>query len=130
MPATKIPSSIIVGPYTATPVAATSLDLTFAAADPTNGNYFSPDLPNGDILIVWNQDSSSHHFTLTSQQDSPFLRTGDITSYVVGAGVVSFYNLQAGVSDTSTDSIEGWQTAGQVLFSADSAEIFFAVVAR
>jgi hypothetical protein len=83
-------------------------------------------------LVVWNTDSGSppptHHFTLTSQPDAPFLRTGDITNYAVGAGVISVFNLEP---DTTTGAATGWvNNFGQILFSADSANVYFAVIER
>lgn len=131
MAATQVFTTPIIGPYTTTPVTATGLDVAFTAADPTNGNYFNVDTPNGDVLIVWNTDSSSHHFTLSSVVDSPFDRTGDITSYVVGAGIISMYNLECGVSGTADTAVVGWSNNfGQILFSADSALIKFAIIER
>src|ERR1700730_166120 len=131
MPPTVITTEAVVGPYTATPVAANFLDIAFTAADVANGNSFVVDA-NGDILIVWNTDTASHNFTLTSQTDSPYLRVGDITTYAVGAGVVSMYNLQPnvdGAPSIATSLVPGWTDFfNTVYFSADNALVKFAII--
>lgn len=124
MAATLIFTESIEGPYVVTPVGAGDLVVSWTAADPVNGNYFTWDAPKGDILFAWNTDYSvSHNFTLTSVEDSPFLRTGDITNYAIPAGTVMAFLL---------NTASGWGTPlGSVFninFSADSALVQFAII--
>ena len=124
MAATQIATTPIFGPFATLPIAATSLDVAFVAGDPVNGNFFIWDSPYGDILIAWNTDSSPHHITITSQPDACAGRTGDITNYVIGAGVFSVYDFPG-------PSATGWaNTFGHILFSTDSALGKFLILER
>src|SRR5579863_9076738 len=97
--ATQIAVQPIAGPYPVVPVAPASLDLAFVAAD-VSGNFFTADAISltvgsnsigGDILLVWNTDAAPHNLTITSQPLNG--RSGDITSYAVGAGVISAFKF-------------------------------------
>ena len=105
------------GPYGA--VVANALDLTWTPADATNGNSFP--LTGSEILLIWNTDSAAHTFSITSVADN-FGRTGDVTTYSVGAGVISSYSFRAGAN--------GWiQSDGTVhLPAASSALLKFCVL--
>lgn len=130
MSATLIFTESIVGPYTATPVGAGDLNISWTAADPVNGNYYVYDAPDGDILLAWNTDYGvAHNFTLSSTTDSPFLRLGDIT-YSLTAGQIMAYNLGEFPSNVPT----GWATqlgsTFNIQFLADSATVMFAIIQR
>ena len=72
--------------YPALPVTATSLDVGEITANDTNGIDF---VASGrEIIIAHNTTGGALTFTLVSVAD-PFGRTGDITSYSVGAGLFS-----------------------------------------
>jgi hypothetical protein len=125
--ATQIVPQPIVGPYPTLPVTAASLDLAFVAADVT-GNFFTADQISvtvgagsigGDILLVWNTDAAPHNLTISSQPLNG--RTGDITSYVVGAGVISAFKFS---------QLAGWQSGSTVTFTADNALVKLAVLTR
>lgn len=120
MPRTNIASQTPVGPYpSGGAVSPGALDLTMTAADTSNHNeaVFS----GRDLLIVQNTDSASHNLTITSAPDEHG-RTSDIATYAVGAGKISVFSFRNGAA--------GWQQAdGHIYFQADSALIFFAVLA-
>jgi hypothetical protein len=125
--ATQIAVQPVVGPYPTVPVTAASLDLVFSPADIT-GNFFTADpislsVSNGsiggDILLVWNTDAAPHNLTITSQPLNG--RTGDITSYVVGPGVISAFKFS---------QLAGWQSGSTVSFTADNVLVKLAVLTR
>jgi hypothetical protein len=119
MPNTPITTQPVIGPYNSTPVSALGLNITFTTADVANGNCFAAD-SEGDILIAWNTDTSSHTLTISSQPDSPFLRTGDVTAYALGAGLIAMWDFS---------SQSGWvDLFGNINFSASSATVKFAVI--
>lgn len=105
------------GPYGT--VAANALDLTWTAADTSNGNDFP--LTGAEILLVWNTDSAAHTFSITSVADA-LGRSGDVATYSVGAGVISAYSFRGGTA--------GWQqTDGNVhIPAASSAMLKFCVL--
>jgi len=133
MPATPISTQTVQGPYVVTPLSAGSLDATFTAADVSNGNSFVCDA-NGDILIVWNTDSSSHNLTITSQEDTPYLRTGDITNYSLSAGDIAIFNFEpnvGGAPSTPSSEVPGWTDSfNNIFISADNALVKFAIISR
>jgi hypothetical protein len=123
------------GPYPTLPLASTSLDLTFAAADDVNGNFFTADpltvvVPQGTItgatvggnlILVWNTDTAPHTISISSQPDAAG-RSGDLSSYTVGAGVISAFKLS---------QVLGWADGfGNVSLTADSALVKFAIIQR
>lgn len=130
MPVTAITTQAIAGPFPTLPVAATSLDLVWTAGDPANGNEFAADnlvtsgpqgSIGGDILLAWNTDTNPHNLTLQSQPDAQG-RSGDITNYQVGAGVISAFKYS---------EFTGWSDVnGNVLLTTDSALVKFAIVRR
>jgi hypothetical protein len=131
---TLIATQPIAGPYPSLPVAAASLDLAFTAADAVNGNYFVADqfsynsaapgiVPlgsiGGDYLLVWNPTGGALTFTLTSQPVNG--RSGDITSYSVGAGVISAFKFS---------NLAGWQDGSNNVYFLGAAGLMFAVLQR
>jgi len=125
--ATEITVQPVVGPYPAVPVAAASLDLACVAADVT-GNFFTADQiavtvgsgsVGGDILLVWNTDTNPHNLSISSQPLNG--RSGDITSYAVGAGVISAFKFS---------QLAGWQLGSVVSLLGDSALVKLAVISR
>lgn len=119
MARTNIAAQTPVGPYPAGgTVSAAALDLAWVTADAVNLNEFI--FSGKEILLVWNPDASAHHVTLTSVADARG-RSDDVTSYSVGAGVISAFNFRSGS--------EGWQQSdGHIYISSDSALVKFAVV--
>jgi hypothetical protein len=107
---TLVATQAVQGPYPSLPVTAASLDLVFSAVDAVNGNYFVADpitqngpqgTIGGDVLLVSNPTGAPLTITFTSQPLNG--RSGDITSYSIGAGVTSAfkYSLLAGWADGS-----------------------------
>jgi|SRR5579862_4515064 len=99
------------------PFVATVPTLTFAAADPSNGNLFA--MSKGDILLIYNSGGSSYTFTLTSVADQ-HARTGDIAAQSITAGAFAVY----GPLD-----FPGWQqTDGNFYLTASNASVKFAII--
>jgi hypothetical protein len=118
MPRTVLPTIAVVGPYPVLPVAALSLDFAFSAADNVNANQFP--FTGREVLLVQNTAGAPGTFTLTSIADSQG-RTGDITTYQVGAGLFSIIDLgRLG---------DGWRQAdGNIYLTASAATMKFAVL--
>lgn len=128
MPATQVPVQNPVGPYPTLPVAPTSLDIAFTAVDAVNGNFFSANqisvtLPastaGGDILLVNNPTGGALTITFTSQPLNG--RSGDITTYSVGAGLTSAFKYS---------QLVGWQDANNNVFFTAAAGLLVAVLQR
>jgi hypothetical protein len=113
MSRTAVPPQQLTGPY-GTPIPA----LPFTAGDPGNGMQFV--LVKGDILIIWNSDVGTHHFTLTSVADV-YGRSQDVTAQALLAGAFAVF----GPID-----FPGWQqpSDGTLHFTCDDATIKFAVL--
>jgi hypothetical protein len=104
------------GSYPTLPIGATDADFTFAAADTSNGNSFVS--TGRELLLVNNSGGSAYTVTITSVADS-IQRTGDITTYSIGAGLFSWFGpfQQA-----------GWkQSDGTIYVDASNTAITFAV---
>lgn len=128
MPQTLVPTQPIVGPYPSLPVGAASLDLVFTAVDAVNGNYFVAngvvaDLPSGsiggDILLVLNPTAGALTITFASQPLNG--RSGDITAYSVGAGVLSAFKYS---------KLVGWADANSNVFFTGQVGLTVAVLQR
>lgn len=119
MPRTNIATQIPVGPYPAGGVVgAAALDLAWVTADIVNNDEFV--FSGKEVLLVWNPDASAHHVTLTSAPDEHG-RSSDVTSYSVGAGVISAFSFRGGS--------QGWQQSdGHVYLTSDSALVKFVVL--
>lgn len=91
-------------------VAADSLDFAFASSDSSNGNDFAA---SGNDLILWqNTDVSARTITIASVADN-LGRTGDVTTYSVGAGEFGCFYVGAG---------NGWQqSTGKVNINTSNA---------
>lgn len=109
----------VVGPYPTLQPAANSLDVTFAAAIVADKEQFV--MSGNDVLLVWNTDAvNPYTFTVTSVADERN-RTGDITTYSVGAGEIAAFKFSAQ---------KGWmQSGGYCYIEASNVAIKFAVLA-
>jgi hypothetical protein len=115
--ATALPIISPLGSYPALPLVATSADFVYTAADASNGNSFVS--TGRELVLVNNSGGSAYTVTFTSVVDS-VNRTGDITTYSVGAGLFSVFGPFA---------MNGWkQTDGTVHVTASNAAIKFAVI--
>jgi hypothetical protein len=108
----------MIGPYpTALPLSSEALKVTMAAADASNGNSFP--LTGSEKLLIQNTDSSAHTVTISSVAING--RTGDITTYSVGAGEIHAFDFHGGIA--------GWQQSdGTVHLAVSSALIYFGVL--
>jgi hypothetical protein len=127
MPATQVPTQAIVGPYPSLPVAPGSLDITLTAVDAVNGNFFVADsvsnLPQGsiggDVLLVSNPTGGALTITFTSQPLNG--RSGDITTYSIGAGVTSAFKYS---------QLAGWADVNNNIFFTAAAGLLVAALKR
>lgn len=107
------------GPYPTLPVTATSLNLTWAVGD-VAGNYITTATGVSYLLLVHNTHATlAKTFTITSVADT-LLRTGDITSYSVGAGLYSHFYFS---------SVTGWSDgSSHIVITPQTTDIQFLVV--
>lgn len=105
------------GAYPSFPISANSLDMDFQASDNSLGNY-TPLVDNKTYVLAWNTDTGAHTITFTSAADT-FNRTGDITSYSIGAGEIA----QFGPFRTA-----GWSQSGQLWIDTTDVTIELAVI--
>jgi hypothetical protein len=130
MPFTQVNTQNPVGPYPVIPVAPTSLDIAFTAVDAVNGNYFTADnnpvtvrpegTYGGDILLIDNPTGGALTITFTSQPDAQG-RSGDITTYSIGAGVTSAFKYS---------NLVGWADGTGKVFFTGAAGLLVAVLER
>jgi hypothetical protein len=95
------------------------LTITFTGCDAVNGNSFYA--TGNEVLLVQNADGASPHgFTVNSVPDT-FGRTDtSLTSYSVGASVITALQLKY---------LTGWrQSNGTVTLACNSTQIKFAVL--
>ena len=94
-------------------------DMTMAAADTGNKNMF---LATGnDLVVAHNTGGSAYTVTITSVEDPVTGRTGDVTTYSVGAGEYAVFG---------PFSLYGWaQSDGYIYLEASNASVKFGVVA-
>lgn len=105
------------GPYVTTPVAADSLDYTYASSDNSNGNYFVG--TGRELVLVRNTAGAPGTVTFTSVADE-LGRKGDITTYSVGAGEFSMYWF---------GKLPGWaQTGSQIYIDTSASTVTIAVI--
>lgn len=117
MSRTVLTKQVGIGKYPVLPVTAASADITWTAADTGNNNEFVA--TGREILLVKNTDSAPHTVTIHSVPDS-LGRTGDITAYSVGAGLISLFG---------PFPLAGWdQTDGAVWIDGSDTHIQFAVI--
>lgn len=120
MARTALPIITPLGSYPALPLTALSANFVFTAADATaapNGNSFVS--TGRELLLVQNTDSGAHTITFTSVADG-LNRTGDITTYSIGAGLFSVFG---------PFNVPGWrQTTGVVFVNANDATVKIAVI--
>lgn len=117
MTRTTLTKNTLVGPYPTLQPTANSLDLTFTAADVANKNQFAGS--GEDLLLAWNTDGANPYtVTFTSVADDK-KRTGDITTYSIGAGEIAAFKFKDA----------GWkQSDGKIYVEASNAAIEFAVM--
>lgn len=114
---TAITVQQMLGPFAA--YGAGTADFTFAAGTITDGDTFV--CTGKEILVVQNTDAGAVTITITSVADEKN-RTGDITTYSVGAGEFAAFSIGL------TNSL-GWKsTTGKVRITVSDADLKVAVL--
>lgn len=117
MPRTTLTALAALGPWGAYSVA-NSADLPMSAADVGNKNQVAA--TGNDLVIAHNTGGSPYTITITSIADPRNNRTGDITTYSLGAGEYAAFGPFKGV---------GWKhTDGYIYFEASNALVKFGIV--
>lgn len=116
MPRQTLTKTSAVGPYPVS-VPADSLDINFQAADTVNLNQFAPG--GDDLILAWNTHATNPYtFTVTSAPDQ-LNRTGDITTYSVGAGEIAHFRVKN----------LGWvQSDGKVYLQGSNSALKFGII--
>lgn len=98
-------------------ISANGADVALTAADATNKQEAT--ITGRELILAYNSDSGAHTVTFTSIADD-LGRTGDITSYSVGAGEFALFG---------PFTLKGWQQSnGKVYFEANDATVKFLVI--
>jgi hypothetical protein len=109
----------VLGSYPTLPLSANSLDIVFTPAGASFADGASYLLTGQEILLVHNDNIGAQTVTITSVADD-LSRTGDITSYSVGAGEFAVFPLF---------KEKGWkQSDGTIHISASATDVEFAVL--
>jgi hypothetical protein len=105
--------------YPVLPITANALDFAFTAAGADFAEGASFPMTEKEVLIVHNGNVGAQTITITSVAD-PYARTGNITTYSLGAGEYAvFPQFQKA----------GWmQTDGNLYFAASATDVEFAVL--
>jgi len=116
MPRKQIPIITPLGPYPTLPVTATALNFVFTTADSVNFDQFN--FTGRELIIIRNSTGGALTVTLESAAD-PLNRTGDVTTYSIGAGLFSLFWVGA---------LPGWNNAGQFFLRSSASTMDYAVV--
>lgn len=107
------------GNFPALALVANSVDLPMTAADAVN--YEMVVMSGKDLVIAHNTGAGARTVTITSATEGRTRRTGDITTYSIGAGEFAVF----GPFEKA-----GWmQTDGKLYFAGEHSEVKFGVVA-
>lgn len=108
-----------VGPYPTLQPAVNTLDLTFTVAIVADKEQFAAS--GNDLVLVWNKAVAAKTVTFTSVADPITKRTGDITTYSIGAGEIAGFRFSQKA---------GWmQSDGKIYMEAESTDIYYCVIA-
>jgi hypothetical protein len=106
------------GAYPTLPIGANTRDLQMQAGDASLGNY-TPLVAGKTLVIFHNTGVGARTVTFTSQADTPYNRTGDISAYSIGAGEHALFGPFA---------VIGWSDAGNLDIDVSHAEVMIAVI--
>jgi hypothetical protein len=106
------------GAYPTLPISANSRDVQEQAGDASLGNY-TPLVAGKTLVLLHNTGVGARTVTFTSQADTPYNRTGDITAYSIGAGELALFGPFA---------VVGWSDAGNLDIDVSHAEVKIAVI--
>lgn len=112
----QIPVITPLGPYPTLPVPALALNFVFTTADSVNFDQFN--FTGRELIIIRNSTGGALTVTLESAVD-PLNRTGDVTTYSIGAGLFSMFWVGA---------VPGWNNAGQFFLRSSASTMDYAVV--
>lgn len=117
MPRQTLTPQATPGNYPGT-IAANAADITFVACDATNKEQF---LTTGkELLLFRNDNAGAQTVTITSVADAKLNRTGDITTYSIGAGESAIFGPFLK---------EGWmQSDGYIYSEASHLDVKVAVL--
>lgn len=119
MPRQTLTKLAIAGNFPTLPLTANSADLPMTAADAVNKEQFVM-TGKGEIVIAHNTGASTRTITITSVAHPNSRRTGDITTYSLGAGEYAAFG---------PFEREGWiQSDGNMYIEASHAEVKFGVI--
>jgi hypothetical protein len=108
------------GAYPTLPITANARDLQMQAGDSSLGNY-TPLVEGKTIVLFQNTGVGARTVTFPSQADTPYNRTGDITTYSIGAGELAIFGPFKAV---------GWSDAGNLDIDVSNAEVLIAVITQ
>lgn len=101
-------------------VTAGDLDITFAAGDAANGNYFT--CTGKELLLAYNSDGANPYYITIDSVDDEKGRQEDITEYSLAAG--DYVAITVGMTNQ-----KGWkQTNGQIYVNVENAAVELAVL--
>jgi len=107
------------GSYPTLPLTANSADFAFTAAGASFADGASYPLTGNEILLVHNGNVGAQTVTISSVKDD-LNRTGDITTYSIGAGEYAVFG---------PFKEKGWkQSTGLIHIAASAADVDFAVI--
>lgn len=98
--------------------AADALDITWTAADSSNGNAVT--LTGNEVVLAWNTHASTAYTVTVSTVADELGRTGDITAYSLAAGDIAWVGPIPSRGFAQTD--------GKLYLSANNAAVKFAVI--
>ena len=105
------------GQFPVLPLTANSADFTFGVLDLTDGGAFVAD--GTEIILVQNADAATQTVTIESQRDPRNNRTGDITTYSMGAGEFAVFHVGR----------EGWADGdGKIHIAISDVDVKVAVI--
>ena len=92
-------------------------DLTFAAGDAENGNYFT--FTGKEIIIAYNSDATNPYDVTLTSVDDPYGRDEDIVKEVAAEEYAIF----------EASDLTGWrQSGGQFYVTVENAAVLVAVI--
>jgi hypothetical protein len=106
------------GAYPTLPVGANSRDVAFQAADAGLMNM-TPIVDGKTLVLIQNVAVGAKTVTFVSVADGTYHRTGDITTYSVGAGEIALFG---------PFKVAGWSNAGNLWIDNEDANIKIAVI--
>lgn len=112
----QIPVITPLGPHPTLPVTATALNFVFTTADSVNFDQFN--FTGKELIIIRNSTGGALTVTLESVADD-LRRTGDVTTYSVGAGLFAMFLVS---------SLVGWNNGGQFFLRSSASTMDYAVV--